>query len=69
MTKLQTKVADKPLRLHMIFEVVGSGINEGAIFADVTEVPKFYPLTGHFMQESASWNLMQPVKILHMEYL
>jgi hypothetical protein len=58
-----------PMRLHMVFQVTGGGIHEGEIFADVTEVPKFYPLTGHFMQEAAAWRVMQPVKILMMEYL
>ena len=62
------KADDKPLVLSMIFQVEG-GINDGQMFADRTEVPKFYTLTSHFMQEAASWRVMQPVKILHMEYL
>lgn len=62
------KTADRPLVLSMTFEVIG-GINDGQMFGDRTEVPKFYPLTSHFMQESAAWKLMQPVKILHMEYV
>lgn len=68
MSKTAIATDDKPLVLSMIFEVQG-GPEDGQLMADRTEIPKFYPLTGHFMQEAASWRVMRPVKILHMEYL